>query len=44
MNQGNKLAISVYEHRGFTRVGERYVDIGEGYVMDDYIYEKEIKR
>lgn len=44
VNQGNKLAISVYEHRGFTRVGERYVDIGEGYVMDDYIYEKEIKR
>lgn len=44
VNQGNKLAIAVYEHRGFTQVGERYVDIGEGYVMNDYIYEKEIKK
>ena len=43
VNQGNTLAIAVYEHRGFTQVGERYVDIGEGYVMNDYIYEKEIK-
>lgn len=43
VNQGNKLAISVYEHRGFSRTGERYVDIGEGYVMNDYIYEKELK-
>ncbi|MBO0475619.1 GNAT family N-acetyltransferase [Vagococcus sp. DIV0080] len=42
VNQGNALAISVYEHKGFTRVGERYVDIGEGYVMNDYIYEKVI--
>lgn len=43
VNQGNELAIAVYEHRGFKRVGERYVDIGEDYVMNDYIYEKEIK-
>ncbi|MBK0348497.1 GNAT family N-acetyltransferase [Aerococcaceae bacterium zg-ZJ1578] len=39
VNQGNELAIQVYEHRGFQRVGERYVEIGEGYVMNDYIYE-----
>ncbi|MGX7012790.1 GNAT family N-acetyltransferase [Vagococcus silagei] len=44
VNQGNKLAISVYEHRGFERVGERYVDIGEGYIMDDYIYEKDLTK
>lgn len=43
VNQGNKLAISVYEHRGFKCIGDRYVDIGAGYVMNDYIYEKEIK-
>lgn len=40
VNQGNTLAISVYEHRGFTRAGERYVDIGQGFIMNDYIYEK----
>ena len=44
VNQGNKLAIAVYEHRGFSRVGERYVDIGEGYVMNDFIYEKDIEK
>lgn len=43
VNQGNELAIAVYEHRGFSRVGERYVEIGEGYIMNDYIYEKELK-
>lgn len=43
VNQGNRLAISVYEHRGFIKVGERYVDIGEGYIMNDFIYEKAIK-
>lgn len=43
VNQGNHLAIAVYEHRGFTKVGERYVDIGEGYIMNDFIYEKVIK-
>lgn len=42
VNQNNKLAIQVYEHRGFIRVGERNVDIGEGYFMTDFIYEKKI--
>ncbi|EOT38058.1 GNAT family N-acetyltransferase [Enterococcus columbae] len=41
VNQGNNQAIAVYEHRGFKRVDERYVDIGEGYVMNDFIYEKQ---
>ena len=40
VNNGNQQAIAVYEHRGFVRVGERKVDIGQGFVMDDYIYEK----
>ncbi|MGO2083724.1 GNAT family N-acetyltransferase [Vagococcus sp.] len=43
VNQGNQLAIAVYEHRGFKQVGERYVDIGEGFVMNDFIYEKEMR-
>jgi GNAT superfamily N-acetyltransferase len=42
VNKGNQQAIAVYEHRGFARVGERTVDIGEGFVMDDYIYEKRL--
>lgn len=42
VNQGNERAIAVYEHRGFKRVGERYVEIGEGYIMNDYIYEKDL--
>lgn len=40
VNQGNALAIRIYEHRGFTLAGERYVDIGQGFIMNDYIYEK----
>jgi len=42
VNQGNVKAISVYEHRGFKYIGDRYVDIGEGFIMNDYIYEKKI--
>lgn len=42
VNQNNKLAIQVYEHRGFIRVGARNVDIGQGYFMTDFIYEKKI--
>lgn len=41
VNQGNERAIAVYEHRGFEKIGERYVDIGQGFVMDDFIYEKQ---
>ncbi|MGY3765621.1 GNAT family N-acetyltransferase [Vagococcus vulneris] len=40
VNQGNEQAIKIYEHKGFKRVDERYVDIGEGYIMNDYVYEK----
>lgn len=40
VNQRNTLAISIYEHRVFTHINERYVDIGQGFVMNDYIYEK----
>lgn len=43
VNQGNTLAISIYEHRGFKCTGERYVEIGDGYIMNDFIFEKTVK-
>lgn len=36
-------AISFYEKQGFVKVADEVIDIGQGYVMDDYIMEKEIK-
>ena len=42
VNKQNQQAIAVYEHRGFTRVSERTVAIGSGFVMDDFIYEKKM--
>uniref|UniRef100_UPI00403F258A GNAT family N-acetyltransferase n=1 Tax=Candidatus Enterococcus willemsii TaxID=1857215 RepID=UPI00403F258A len=40
VNQGNELAIAVYKKRGFKQVREDIVDIGEGFQMVDYIFEK----
>lgn len=40
VNQANRNAIAVYQHRGFTIVKEQRVAIGEGFVMTDYILEK----
>ncbi|OTN76003.1 hypothetical protein A5886_001079 [Enterococcus sp. 8G7_MSG3316] len=40
VNKYNKQAIAVYQHRGFEKIGERVVDIGGGFVMDDYVFEK----
>lgn len=42
VNRHNK-ARSFYEKIGFTVIKECAFDIGNGYVMDDYIMEKEIK-
>lgn len=36
VNKYNHLAISTYEKYGFTRSGDIVMDIGGGYVMDDY--------
>jgi GNAT superfamily N-acetyltransferase len=36
VNKRNK-AIGFYEHQGFTIVREEVIDIGSGYVMDDYV-------
>ena len=33
-------ATGFYERVGFTKVGEAVTEIGEGYVMDDFVYER----
>lgn len=40
VNQGNARAISVYQHMGFRLVKEEITDIGNGFQMVDYVYEK----
>ena len=39
VNKYNFVAVCVYEKLGFERVGEAETDIGNGFVMDDYLYE-----
>ena len=43
VNKGNDNSISVYKHRGYEVVQEQVADIGNGYFMDDYIMQKNIK-
>lgn len=40
VNRGNEGSIRSYEKLGFTRIGTQDADIGGGYVMDDYLFEK----
>ncbi|SFD77395.1 Acetyltransferase (GNAT) domain-containing protein [Paenibacillus catalpae] len=42
VNRDNESSIAVYEKKGFLNVREQVADIGNGYVMDDFIMEKEI--
>lgn len=42
VNRFNK-AIDFYKRQGFDVIGEENIDIGEGYLMEDYIMEKKIK-
>ncbi|MCL2529482.1 MAG: GNAT family N-acetyltransferase [Coriobacteriia bacterium] len=42
VNKGNDLAIDVYKAKGFDIVDSVEKDIGDGFVMDDYIMEKKI--
>lgn len=35
-------AISFYEKQGFVKIADEVIDIGQGYVMDDYVMEKKI--
>ena len=39
VNRNNSVAIAAYERMGFTRTGEQVTDIGEGYEMDDFVFE-----
>jgi ribosomal protein S18 acetylase RimI-like enzyme len=38
VNKGNTHAISVYKKFGMRLIREECTDIGEGYVMDDYVF------
>ena len=42
-NRNNKNSLEVYKKLGFTIVHEEVADIGNGFVMDDYILEYEVK-
>lgn len=42
VNRDNASSIAVYEKKGFRNIREQVADIGNGYVMDDFIMEKEI--
>lgn len=39
VNRHNDETIQIYEHFGFRRIREEKNDIGNGYYMDDYVYE-----
>lgn len=42
VNRYNSGSIAVYEKKGFIKVREQVSDIGNGYVMDDYVMEMAI--
>ena len=42
-NKNNHAALQVYHHLGFTTIDSMVKDIGQGFVMDDYILEKSVK-
>lgn len=42
VNKKNCESIEIYEKMGFVKTSEKVTDIGEGYVMDDYIMEKAV--
>lgn len=43
VNRHNDSSIKVYEAKGFLRIREQVADIGNGFVMDDYVMEKKVK-
>ncbi|MFC4812451.1 GNAT family N-acetyltransferase [Paenibacillus sp. GCM10023250] len=42
VNRHNASSIAVYEKKGFRTVREQVADIGNGYVMDDFVMEKTV--
>lgn len=39
VNRGNKKGIRAYKKAGFIIIAEEDFDIGNGYIMDDYVFE-----
>ncbi|MEP0711978.1 GNAT family N-acetyltransferase [Algoriphagus sp.] len=39
VNKYNQNAIAFYEYLGFVNIKAEVIDIGNGYVMDDYVFE-----
>ncbi|MDO5523508.1 MAG: GNAT family N-acetyltransferase [Bacteroidia bacterium] len=42
VNKYNETAIRFYEKNGFFLAKEEVIDIGNGFIMDDYVFEKTI--
>lgn len=42
VNRHNESSVTIYKKKGFLTVREQIVEIGNGFVMDDYVMEKEI--
>ena len=42
VNKNNEIPIKVYEHLGFVIIREEKNDIGNGYYMDDFVFEYKI--
>ncbi|MDF3131195.1 GNAT family N-acetyltransferase [Kiritimatiellaeota bacterium B1221] len=40
VNRHNQTTLAAYQKLGFKKVGEQVADIGDGYVMDDFVMEK----
>lgn len=43
VNRGNTSSIEFYRRRGFTCTGTAVADIGNGFVMDDYLFRLDVK-
>ncbi|UJP63935.1 GNAT family N-acetyltransferase [Mongoliitalea daihaiensis] len=44
VNKYNTQAIDFYQYLGFIKVSEEVIDIGNGYVMDDYVMQLSLNR
>lgn len=42
VNKNNTVSMDWYEKRGFRKVKKVEIDIGNGFIMDDYIMERDI--
>ena len=43
VNKGNDLGVRAYRGNGFSVIDAVETDIGQGFIMDDYIMEKCVK-